>query len=405
MNSDAMNKRYSPIQITLLYGLSFAMFYCCFAAIRSFISVFLADRGFTYTQIGVITAVHMLVSALIQPCFGPILDRFPKLSLQRFTELMILLAIAATAALMVVPPTMPGYLLIYIFLAIGLPGLAGVMISLGMEYLNHGISLNLGVGRSMGSLGYALASAVFGTLVARYGSFITIRLNLILLTAFLLLVHFLPEVKRSEETPEETEPTDPLPVFIRSNGLYSLFLLSNVFLFIGHCFQTTYLPQICEQFNIGSDTVGILIGISAGVELIPMIFYERLSKKVSPLVLLCVSGFGFSLKMICAAAARNTGGLAIASLMQMAAYGIFSLPAHFFTNQAVAPRNRVMAQGLLMMVNEMGFTFGGLIGGIVLDHYPVRKLLWLGVMLTLIGTGMLLYSILKFRKKSQQSLS
>ena len=70
--------------ITIHYAGTFFAFYAAFCMVRSFISVYLKDLGFTYTQVGFITGIHMFVTAVIQPLFSGILNHFPKLNLRRF---------------------------------------------------------------------------------------------------------------------------------------------------------------------------------------------------------------------------------------------------------------------------------------------------------------------------------
>ena len=78
------NQTQTARRITLHYSAAFAVFFAAFCMIRSFISVYLLDRGFSYTQVGIITGIHMFVAAAIQPNYSLILDHFPKLGLRRF---------------------------------------------------------------------------------------------------------------------------------------------------------------------------------------------------------------------------------------------------------------------------------------------------------------------------------
>ena len=59
-------------KLTVHYAAAFAVYFAAFCMIRSFVAVYLNDRGFSYTQIGIITAVHMFCTAVIQPNFSAI---------------------------------------------------------------------------------------------------------------------------------------------------------------------------------------------------------------------------------------------------------------------------------------------------------------------------------------------
>ena len=84
--------------------------------------------------------------------------------------------------------------------------------------------------------------------------------------------------------------------------------------------------------------------------------------------------------------------------MQIAAYAVFAIASIYFANQAVRPRNRVMAQGLLIGALETGFTIGSLVGGIVLDHADIRTLLWMGVGVSFIGSVLMILSVKRFEE-------
>ena len=47
---------------------------------------------------------------------------------------------------------------------------------------------------------------------------------------------------------------------------------------------------------------------------------------------------------------------------------------------------------------EAGFMIGSLTGGIVLDHSSIRVLLWIGVVVTIAGSAVMLSAISLFRK-------
>lgn len=102
--------------------------------------------------------------------------------------------------------------------------------------------------------------------------------------------------------------------------------------------------------------------------------------------------------MLTMALAPNAGWLVASNAMQICAYALYAISSIYFTNQAVRPHNRVMAQGLQVGAGEAGFMIGSLTGGIVLDHSSIRVLLWIGVVVTIAGSAVMLSAISLFRK-------
>ena len=387
--------------ITFHYACTFFAFYAAFCMVRSFISVYLKDLGFTYTQVGIITGVHMFITAVIQPLFSGILNHFPKLNLRRFMALACIPAIIASVLTFVVPVKLIFFLPIYILFGLFQIGMQSIMVSIGMEYVNAGAPLDMGLGHGFGSIGYAAANAVLGMLIVRYGSPISQKLNVVLLAVLAVLLFTLPDPygensTAAENTSENNEPADDLLTFLRSNTPIALFALSVVFIFFGHAVINTYMPDVAAQFGLKSDFTGAMNALAACLELIPMMLYSRISKKVSPLAMLKFAAVFFSIKILTAALAQNGTQLALSQSMQILAYAVYAMASIYFTNQAVKPRNRVMAQGLLIGSNEAGFMIGGFLGGIILDNWSIRELLWLAVAMTVIGSILMITAVRKF---------
>ena len=150
---------------TLLQGL-YWMAYCILV---SFSSVYLLDRGFTNTQIGVLVGTSSILSALLQPVAASAAERSKRLALRQWAALLTLIMLAA-AFLLPVLPGKAGQTVCYMLLLVVLQVLTPFTYSLGMECVNRNIPLNYGVARSAGAIAYAGASGACGMLVKSCGA-------------------------------------------------------------------------------------------------------------------------------------------------------------------------------------------------------------------------------------------
>ncbi|MBQ6502863.1 MAG: MFS transporter [Flexilinea sp.] len=390
-------------KLTVHYAAAFFTYFSAFCMIRSFISVYLSDRGFSYTQVGIITAIHMLITAVIQPLYAQILDRFPKLGLRRFIALCCIPSAICSILTFLLPARLIFFIPLYIIFGLTEIGLQSLMVSVGMEYVNAGVPINAGLGRGFGSMGYAVSNMILGALIVRFGAPVSQKLNILLLAVMILLILFLPDPWKTGGIPQEKTDRDELPsdsvsVFLQKNRVFALFTFSVIFLFFGHSVVNTYMPNVAAQFGKGSDFTGMIVGISAALELLPMMFYTLINRKISSLQLLSISAIFFTVKLLTAALAPNAGWLVVSQFMQILAYALYAMSSIYFTNRAVSPHNRVMAQGLLIGAGEVGFMIESLVGGIILDHMSVRVLLWVGVAISAIGSVMMLSALSQFRK-------
>ncbi len=160
-------------RLTAHYAVTYFVYYAGFAMLRAFISVFLLDRGFSYTQVGIINAVHMTASAVCQPLFSQLLSKMPDVSLRRFSAFGGAISMVCAVLLCFVPAKMWTYLPLYVLLGLFQTGLVSLMVSIGMEYVNAGVPMNVGIGRGIGSFGYAFTNTFLGMLIVKFGSGVT----------------------------------------------------------------------------------------------------------------------------------------------------------------------------------------------------------------------------------------
>ena len=127
------------------------MTYCI---LISFSSLYLLDRGFTNTQIGLLLGVAGLTAAILQPFVGAKGDHLKVLSLRQFTSLPIAAMILCGVGLFLVPAK-PVQAALYMVLLVLLQLLTPLIYSLGMDCLNNHIELNFGLARGIGGGTYA----------------------------------------------------------------------------------------------------------------------------------------------------------------------------------------------------------------------------------------------------------
>lgn len=65
----------SKKNVTLYYGLIMAVYSIAYVTMSAFSSVYLLDVGFTNGNVGVLLAIGSLLSVLLQPVVGSLIDR------------------------------------------------------------------------------------------------------------------------------------------------------------------------------------------------------------------------------------------------------------------------------------------------------------------------------------------
>ena len=187
-----LSVRYGTIQGCYWMGLS---------ALMGYASVYLLEKGFTNTQIGLLTAVGCILSAVLQPALASYADRPESPSVRtmllgaNLVQLVLVIFLAATArsSSIMVRALLYGASITMLMLMIPFVN------SLGMETIRQGEKLDYGIGRGMGSVAYAIASWLLGRLTASFGTDVIPIWAVALTILFLICVFCFPFKKERKK--------------------------------------------------------------------------------------------------------------------------------------------------------------------------------------------------------------
>lgn len=140
-----------------------------FGAICNFASVFLLARGYSNSEIGITLAVSNVLAVVLQPVIADLADRAKKLSLIGMTEIITVLMMVVTAGLLAIDGKTMALTVIFVLLIAWHMVLQPLFNSLAFRLSEAGAPVNFGFARSMGSLIYAVFTAVFGVVVEQCG--------------------------------------------------------------------------------------------------------------------------------------------------------------------------------------------------------------------------------------------
>lgn len=150
------------------YTLMQSSYWASYCILLTFSSVYLLSKGFPNAQIGVILSLASVISALLQPVVSQIADGLKKISLYQFSAGLIVVQLAGSILLGVLPGQVP-QAVIYGVLIVVLQLILPLCNALGMDCLNRGVPLNFGVARGGGSIAYGVFSSLCGIMVLRFG--------------------------------------------------------------------------------------------------------------------------------------------------------------------------------------------------------------------------------------------
>lgn len=273
-----MNQK-PTVQFSLIQGLMWGGYACIFA----FASVYLLAKGFTNTQVGYIIAAGGAAAALLQPLAGTIADRSRKLILHRMIIILCLVLILFSVLLLLSGSRLWITALLFPLLNALLHVITPLTYSLGMFFIERGVPVNFGICRGIGSITFALLSALLGVLVNRINedvvlyAFILLAVLMIFSTA---TFHF-KGVDETKTTSGDTVSSGRAGLFrfLKTYRRFIMVLLGNTLVFISHTILTVYLYQVVTYHGYTSREMGFATTLAALCELPALFGLSVLNRK------------------------------------------------------------------------------------------------------------------------------
>lgn len=351
--------------------------------------------------VGITTALQFLPTLLLSPYTGLIADRFDKRKVLWFSQgwMALMAAVLGAAAITGVATAETVYLLALLFgvgSAIDVPARQSFVSELvGRENLTNAIGLNSATFHLARIIGPALA----GVVIAGFGSGWAIATNAVTYLAFLLAITLLDASKLQTVARVERAKGQIREgiAYVRDRADLLLVLLTAFSVGTwGMNFQMTIALMASQEFDKGAEQYGILGSFMAVGSLAGALMAAR--RTSAPRVRQVV------MSAIAFAVAEMALGLMPSYLffaIGLPVVGLISLLTLTAANAAVqmgttsGMRGRVMA--LYSMVLMGGTPIGAPLLGLLAEHFGPRSTLIGGGALTLIGIGISVALVIRFK--------
>ena len=155
-------------KLNLCYAGIQSLYWAGFAAIWAFLSVLLLYRGFSNSQIGTVSALALLMPLAVQPVLASLADRDRRFTSRRLAMALTGLLLLCAVGLWCSAGSMAVTAALYVLVGISLTATAPFHSAMAMELQQHGVALNYGLSRGLGSACYAASVLVLGVVVERY---------------------------------------------------------------------------------------------------------------------------------------------------------------------------------------------------------------------------------------------
>lgn len=392
---------------TARYALINITYFMAFCTIHAFAAVYLLDRGFSNTEVGIVLAVANIVSAICQPILASFIDKPGWLTNRIAIMLCSLLILLGCLILLIAKDNRAIIFVVFSLIYMIQFAYQPVLTALVFEYQKAGCNIFYGLARGLGSAGFAVTSAFMGNAVENFGvSFLLWSTVVIMLLLVGITYFFRTDGASSKNSNEDSNNSEEVKVlngdekgsslggFLKAYPTFIILLIATIFLFFAHNMLNDYLIQVIRSVGGSEKDLGYATFLAALLELPTMAAITLIIKKISPNRLLIISGVFFSVKVLIMLVAQNMFMVYLSQAMQLLAYAVFIPASAYYVNQNMKENDQVKGQAFITCCFTIAGVFSSLVCGAVLDKFGVSTMLVIGSVVSVLGTAVMIRAMI-----------
>ena len=389
--------------LNIKYMASQIFYFGAFAAMMGYASVYLLYKGFSNSTIGIILSLCSILAVFMQPALASFADNHKNIEIRKIINTIVAIAIILSVALLVIPTNQTLIFILIVAIFSLETTIMPLINTLAFIFEKYGIQINFGIARGLGSVAYALTSMALGYIVEWFSPDLLPICYVVFNALLFIVVHLfvLPKnaqiVNADEESETEAEVQENVSLlkFSSKYKKFIVFLLGFVLVYFAHTIINNFFIQIITNVGGNSSDMGNAVFLAAMLELPTMAYFTKLSQKVNCGTLIKASIVLFLAKHAITYLATNMVMIYIAQVLQMGAYALFIPASVYYVNCKVDNKDIVKGQSFVTTSMTMSGVFANIIGGFLLDAVGVSEVLLIGVILSLIGAVIVLFTVEK----------
>ena len=390
--------KYSAIQV---------LYYGSFCALMGYASVYLLDKGFTSSIIGIVLALVSVLSVFTQPAVGSFVDRNQKISIRKIVCLFVAVAVLFSIGLLFLGKGSFLILIFFVGVATFMMTITPLLNSMAFVFEKYGIEINFGLARGLGSAAYAIVSILLGYLVEATGAYVLpivyIILNILMIIvtySFVVPKNIIRQGMVETQEVEEVEEEQSQLSWIEFAKKYQKFIglcLGLVLVYFTHTIINNFFIQVITPIGGTESQMGTAVFLAAILELPAMACFSKLREKLGVNKLIAIAVIMYIVKHAITAFAPNIIFIYVAQVFQMFSYAILTPATIYYVNTIISKSDSVKGQSLITMSYTGSGIIANLIGGFMIDSIGVSAVLLIGVGISVLGAAVVIASLEKPR--------
>ena len=371
-----------------------------YAPLMGYTSVFLLAKKFSNTEVGIISGLSCIISAILQAMISSYADKEKSKSVKALLIMIAGLQVVLAGILLVIGNNF--------FLAAGI--IFGALIaimqlmvpltnSLAMEMMNQGKNINYGMARGTASMAYAVLVNSMGVFVKDDDLSIVPIATMLSASVLLVGTALFPFKKAERSVERETNNASATKPFLAKYPKVALFLVGAICAYVGHNLINTFLYQIVVLKGGTHMNMGVCLALAAVFEIPVMFGFAFLVARRDSSTWVRVGSIGIMLKIIFTLIVPNVISLYVVQVLQLFGFATFVVATVYYANQVVEEFDRVKGQAYMTMSNTLGIVVASLLGGALIDICGTNGMMIIGSVIAIIGSILIFISTTKEKVK------
>ena len=377
-------------QLNIEYFSLQSLFWMTYCMVVGFSVTYLLSCGYSNSEAGYILASANICALVLQPFFADLADRSKKINAMTIFLISISIIFVCSIGLFFISVRSVILTLIYVLMITLANAVIAFLTSVQFLMDPSKTKINFGLCRAGGSLCFAILSAAIGILIERIGMK-SIPTALFIITLLIILLCVYITRHRIHTTLDTTnslthKKSSSLLVFFKENPKFMVLSIAMLFIYYAHAFITNFTISIVR--NIGGDhrEMGYLIAFMALMELPGMIGFKEISRRFKVSSLLLFSMIMFSVKAIVVWLSSSLMILTFGFALQVVSFALYIPASVQYANIIIDEKDTVKAQMMFNLMQAGGAVFSSIIGGWLIDFSGISHALFVGAILSCIGT-------------------
>jgi PPP family 3-phenylpropionic acid transporter len=352
-----------------------------FGIIGPYRALYLSQKGFSGTQIGLLIGIVPILSIVFQPIWGALSDL---LHTRRMILIIGCLGVSLSMVGVGLGTTFTANFIYFTLFSIFITPIGPIATAFVLDYLDEiekpdGLSMI----RLWGSIGFSVSSLVLGSILMDQ------RLELfpwLLVGVYILLGAVSLTIPESKTDISQSDIKLRELFQLSKNTAFMIFLAGMVFigatLLIANNFQTTFLLSI----NASSLLIGVIVALPALLEIPMLIITPALLKKFRLRQLIIAGAVLMPIRWGLFYMIQNPGWMIPAQLLNGVATISIDIAGVSYIDKSIPSKWRATGQGLYTTAAfAIGPGIGNFVAGNILDKFNVRAIWVFNLALGVVG--------------------